>query len=167
MKKTLALLMVITLLVVSLSALAEATLANPWVDSTSADIAEAIGATFGIPEGAAAITYSLMPETGLAEMRFTLDSRDYVARIQPAGEFTDISGLYYEWDAEAPFAIAGMEGLEQRARIEPVGETVDLCQWFDADMGFMYALSVIGAIPDDFDIAPIAGAIYAQAEEAE
>ena len=140
-------------------------IANPWVESTSADIAEAIGAAFGIPEGAGDIAYSLMPDAGLAQMRFTLNGMDCVARIQPAEAFTDISGMFYEWEAEAPCVIALMEGLEQRATVD--GETIDLCQWFDADMGLMYSLSVCGADLDSFDITQIAGAIYAQAEEAQ
>ena len=142
-----------------------ASIANPWVDSTSSDIAEAIGATFGIPNGAEGISYSLMPEEGLAEMRFTLDGMDYVARIMPAEEFTDISGLYYEWDAESAGEFAGMECLEQRAFTDE--GTIDLFQWFDKDMGLMYSLSTSGADLDGFDITAIAGAIYAQAEEAE
>ena len=141
-----------------------ASVANPWVDSTSSEIAEAIGATFGIPAGAENIAYSLMPDEGLAEMRFTLDGMDYVARIMPAEAFTDISGLYYEWDAESAGEFAGMESLEQRAFTDE--GTIDLFQWFDKDMGLMYSLSTSGADLDGFDITAIAGAIYAQAEEA-
>lgn len=163
MKKTLCILLALALCLFG-AALAE-TIANPWVEATPEDIAEAIGAAFGIPEGAEDIAYSLMPEEGLAEMCFTLDGMAYVARIQPAEEFTDISGLYYEWEAEAPFPIAGFEGLEQRA-IDG-DETIDSALWFDADTCLMYALSTSGADLDGFDLTPIAEAIYAQAEEAE
>ena len=143
----------------------EVAIANPWVESTPSDIAEAIGAAFGVPEGAEDVAYSLMPEDGLAEMRFTLDGMEYVARIQPAGEFTDISGLFYEWEAEGPFDLAGLEGVERRTADGE--ETIDSVLWFDAPMGFMYSLFTCGPDLDGYDITPVAGAVYAQAEEAE
>ena len=142
-----------------------ASMANPWVDATSGEIAEAIGAAFGIPDGATDVAYSFMPEWEMAEMRFTLDGMDYVARIMSAGAFTDISGLFYEWDAESAGTLAGMECLDQRAFTDE--GTVNLCQWFDADMGLMYSLTTSGPDLDGFDITAIAAAIYAQAEEAE
>ena len=165
MKKTLCILLALALCLFG-AAVAETTaIANPWVDATAGDIAEAIGAAFGIPEGAENVEYSLLPDEGLAEMRFTLDDMAYVARIQPAEEFTDISGMYYEWEADAPFSIAGIEGLDQRATDGE--ETVELCQWFDADMGLMYSLATSAPDLDGFDITAIAEAIYVQAEEAE
>ena len=98
--------------------------ANPWVESTSGDIAEAIGATFGVPVGAEDVAYSLMPSENLAEMRFTLDGMEYTARIKPSEEFDDISGMYYEWEIEEPCVIAFMQGLVKRATEE--GETISL-----------------------------------------
>ena len=163
MKKTLCILLTLALCLLG-AAVAE-TIANPWIESTSADIAEAIGATFGVPEGAEVVAYGLMPEDGLAEMDFTLDGMEYVARIQPAEAFTDISGLFYEWEAETPFPLADMEGLERRAADGE--ETIDSALWFDETMGLMYALSTSGPDLDGFDITPIAAAIYVQAEEAE
>ena len=68
-------------------------------------------------------------------------------------------------DAESAGEFAGMESLEQRAFTDE--GTIDLFQWFDKDMGLMYSLSTSGADLDGFDITAIAGAIYAQAEEAE
>ena len=83
MKKTLCILLALALCLMG-AALAEVTLTNPWVESTSAEIAEAVGTTFGIPEGTEDVAYSLMTEGNLAEMYFTLDGMEYVARIQPA-----------------------------------------------------------------------------------
>ena len=161
MKRTIiALLCVVLATSLFASALA---IANPWVESTSGDIAEAIGATFGIPEGAEDISYSMMPDDGLAEMRFTLDGMEYIARINPSEEFDDISGMYYEWDSEEPCVIAFMQGLVKRVTVE--GETMELCLWHDADMGLMYSLATSGADLDGFDITALAGAIYAQASE--
>ena len=164
MKKTLCMLLALTLCLMG-AAVAETTIANPWVDATAGDVAEAIGAAFGIPEGVEDAEYSLMPDEGLAEMRFTLDGMAYVARIQPAEAFTDISGLFYEWEAEGPFPLADLEGLERRAADGE--ETVVSALWFDEPMGLMFALSTSGADMDDFDIMPVAAAIYAQAGEVE
>ena len=161
MKRTIiALLCVVVATGLFASALA---VANPWVESTSGDIAEAIGATFGVPEGAEDVAYSLMPSENLAEMRFTLDGMEYTARIKPSEEFDDISGMYYEWEIEEPCVIAFMQGLVKRATEE--GETIDLCLWHDAVMGLMYSLSASGKDLDGFDITAVAGAIYAQASE--
>ena len=154
MKKTLCILLALALCLFG-AAVAETTaIANPWVDATAGDIAEAIGAAFGIPEGAENVEYSLLPDEGLAEMRFTLDDMTYVARIQPAEEFTDISGMYYEWEADAPFSVAGFEGLDQRATDGE--ETVELCQWFDAPSGLVYSLSVYTTDPDGLDLTAVA-----------
>lgn len=138
---------------------------NPWVDATESEIAEAVGASFGIPEGAADVAYSLIPEEKLAEMRFTLDGMDCVARMQPTEAFADISGMYYEWEVEEPCVVAFMQGQVQRAVDE--GTTIDLCQWYDAEKGLMYSLSVSAADLDGFDITAVAGAICPQAEEAQ
>ena len=165
MTRRMIVLLLCLMLCLSGAALAEATLANPWVEAAPEDIAEAIGAAFGIPEGAEDISYSLMPDAGLAEMRFAQDGREYVARIQPAEAFTDISGLFYEWEAEAPFQLADMEGLERRT--VDGDQTIDSALWFDEPMGFMYALYTSAPDLDDFDISAVAAAIYVQAEEAE
>ena len=133
--------------------------ANPWVESTSGDIAEAIGATFGVPEGAEDVAYSLMPSENLAEMRFTLDGMEYTARIKPSEEFDDISGMYYEWEIEEPCVIAFMQGLVKRATEE--GETIDLCLWHDAVMGLMYSLSDYTTEPNAASLAEVAKAVYA------
>ena len=164
MKKTLCMLLALVLCLFG-AAVAETTIANPWVDATEGDVAEAIGAAFGIPEGVEDAEYSLMPDEGLAEMRFTLEDMEYVARIQPAEAFTDISGLFYEWEAEGPFPLADLEGLERRT--SDGEDTIVSALWFDEPMGLMYSLFTSGADLDDFDITPVAAAIYAQAEEAE
>lgn len=162
MKRT-ALILLCLALAVCLHASALA-IANPWVESTGDDIAEALGVAFGIPEGAEDISYSMMPDAGLAQMRFTLDGMECTARMQPAEAFTDISGMFYEWTQEEPCVIAFMQGLVKRATDGE--ETVDLCLWHDAGMGLMYSLAVSGADLDGFDITAVAGAICAQASEA-
>ena len=164
MKKTLCIILALALCLLG-AAMAEDAIANPWIESTSADIAEAIGATFGIPEGAQDVAYSLLPEDGLAEMCFTLDGMEYVARIQPAEAFTDISGLYYEWEADCPLILGDIEGLDRRATDGE--ETVDSALWFDEMMGLMYSLFTSSTDLDGYDITAIAAAIYVQAEEAE
>lgn len=164
MKKALSIILALALCLMG-SALAEVAIANPWVEATPSDIAETTGAAFGVPEGAENVSYSLMPDDKLAEMYFTLDDMEYVARIQPAEAFTDISGLFYEWEAESPFTIAGIEGLERRTMDGEM--TLDSALWFDEPMGLMYSLFTCAPDLDGYDIAAIAEAVYAQAEEAE
>ena len=138
-------------------------LANPWTEVTAEELVENPGVEFGIPEGAENISYSLLESEGLAEMRFTWYDMDYVARIKPAAEFEDISGLYYDaWDLEDDCSVGGCEGRVMRTHDE--GLTVDLCLWYDVVPGLMYYISASGEDLDGFDIQAAADALYVPAQ---
>lgn len=145
------------------AAVAEASLANPWTEVAAEDIESAVGVPFGVPEGAENVVYRLLAEENLAEMQFTWYGMDYVARMQPADAFTDISGMYYDvWETGMDVEIGGCPGTDMRT---PDGDvTVNLCQWYDAGAGVMYCVSTIGADLDGFDITAAAEAIHAPAE---
>ena len=140
----------------------ESGLANPWVDTDAEGVARAIGVAFGIPEGAEVLAYRLLPETSLAEMRFVWDGLTYVARIQPAAEFEDISGLYFDWLVDEPCTVQYCEGRTMRA--QDGDETVDLCLWFDAVPGLMYSVSTSAPDLDGFDILAAAEQLFVPAQ---
>ena len=141
-------------------ALAEAGagLANPWVEATAAEVLEALGVEFGVPEGATDVRYFILPEQELAEMQFTWYGMDYTARIKPADAFEDISGMYFEWDVDTACAVRGCEGRTMRGHDDLM--TVDVTLWYDAEAGLMYSVSTGGEDLDGFDILASAEAIY-------
>ena len=139
-------------------------IANPWTETDVQGVLDAVGMTFGIPEGARDIGYSLLRDERLAEMRFTWDGMDYVARIKPAAGFEDISGLYFDpWDIEEACEVRQCEGVVRRTR--DGGQTVDLCLWYDAGAGIMYSVTAGGEDLDGFDIQAAAEQLYAPAED--
>lgn len=134
---------------------------NPWVDATAAEVMQALGVEFGVPEGAESVSYAMLPEEELAEMRFSWYGMDYTARIKPADCFEDISGMYYEWDLTDACSLQGCDGQVMRANED--GMSVDLCLWYDAEAGLMYSVSAGGEDLDGFDIMAAAQAVYVPA----
>lgn len=131
-------------------------LANPWRDVTADGLMEAAGLTFGIPEGAEDVGYSVMNENELAEMRFTLQGGQFTARIAPASAFTDISGMYYAWEAKEGFQLGACVGSHWAAQD---GE-INLYLWYDAAPGLMYSLSAQGANLQQIDLQAVARQVY-------
>ena len=145
------------------AALAEQTgVANPWVEADAEQVEAAVGAAFGVPEGAENVSYRLLTSECLAEMDFSWYGMDYYARIRPAEGFVDLSGLYFDpWDVSMDVEVGGCAGTEER--VEADGLTWNRCQWYDADAGLMYCVATSGEDLDGFDILAAAEAIYAPA----
>ena len=136
-------------------------MSNPWTETSAEGLMEALGLGFTVPEGAENVSYYMLEEEDLAEMEFDLDGMTYTARIRPAAEWTDISGMYYEWDnTMEDFTIGHCPAWEGRA---VAGEgTADLCLWFDIVPGLMYSLSTVSEDDlDGFDLTAIAAQVYA------
>ena len=133
---------------------------NPWLDTTAEGLMEALGVEFKVPEGAENVVFRMLREESLAEMDFDLDGMTYTARIQPAVEWTDISGMYYKWENTLEdFTIGGCPAWEGRAADGE--DTADLCLWFDVVPGLMYSLGTVGEGDlDGFDLTAIAEQVY-------
>ena len=140
------------------SAAGEAGLVNHWEETTAEELAQFPGVTFGVPEGAEDVEYRLLREDMLAEMQFTWHDLRYCARIRPAAEFVDISGLYYDWTVEIPCNISWCNGVDRRYLGE--AETVDVSLWHDAVSGLMYSVSTSAPDLDGFDIGAAADWLY-------
>ena len=52
-----------------------------------------------------------MESDHLAEMQFTVDHDEFCARIQPAEEAMNISGMYFEWENEDDVKIGSCAGI--------------------------------------------------------
>ena len=141
------------------AAFAEATIANPWVDMTADQLMEASGLSFGVPEGAEDVVYRYLEEDNLAEMQFTWDGEEFCARMQPAGEWTDISGMYFEWENEEAVTIHHCEGIIGQAQTGSE-DWIERCMWFDAAPGLMCSLAVYSKDLDGLDLTVLAEQVY-------
>ena len=96
-------------------------------------------------------------------MQLVMDGDEYCARIQPAaleeGQLMDISGMYFDWDHEEAVTIGGCPGTISLAQTGSE-DWVELCQWYDAAPGLMYALSVYTTDPDGLDLTAVAQMVY-------
>lgn len=146
----------------------DATLANPWVDTTP-EALKASGLAFGVPEGAKDVKYRWLESDGLAEMQFKLDDDEYCARVQKAelsgGELLNISGIYVEWEHEENITVDRCNGTIALAKTGSE-DWVELCQWYDADAQLMYSLSVYTTDPDGLDLTAVAQMVYNPATQA-
>ena len=132
---------------------------NPWVDLTAEELQSESGLSFGVPDGAENVIYRYLKEDNLAEMQFTIGNDEYCARIQPAEEAENISGMYFEWDNEEDIRIGSCAGTIGQAKTGSE-DWVELCQWYDADQGLQYSLSVYTTDRDGLDLTAVAGQIY-------
>ena len=128
-------------------------IANPWKDLTAEELLAESGLSFGVPAGAENVIYRYLPEERLAEMQFTIDGEEYCARIQPAAEPRDISGMYFEWEKKEEVSIGDSTGTISQTQTGS-GDWVELCQWFDH--GLQYSLSVYTTEPDGLDLTAVA-----------
>ena len=162
MKKLIAIILT-ALMLLSYAAFAEAPIEgmpNPWTETTAEGLMEALGLEFAVPEGAENVAFRMLEDESLAEMEFDLDGMTYTARIQPAVEWTDISGMYYEWEnTMEDITIGDRPAWEGRAA--DGDNTADLCLWFDVVPGLMYSLGTVGEGDlDGFDLTAIAEQIF-------
>ena len=130
-------------------------IANPWEDMTAEQLSAASNLSFGVPEGAENVIYRYLRSENLAEMQFTIDSDEFCARIQPADEPMNISGMYFEWENEEEVTVGhcpGTLGLSQTGS----EDWAELCLWYDADQKLQYSLSVYTTDPDGLDLTALA-----------
>ena len=134
-------------------------IANPWEDLTAEQLKAESGLSFGLPEGIENVIYRYLPDENLAEMQFTAGSDEFCARIQPADEPMNISGMYFDWDNEEEVHIGQSTGTIGQAKTGSE-DWVELCQWYDADQGLQYSLSVYTTDIDGLDLTALAEQVY-------
>ncbi|MCR5670218.1 MAG: hypothetical protein K6G10_04370 [Butyrivibrio sp.] len=145
----------------------EVGLANPWRDINEEEVIDEVR-IFIVPEGSTNIQWSKMEtadsESPLIQVTFDLDGLSYTARYQyGAPEYADISGMNYEWSVtdEGTLNNWGDGNMEARFyRYIGDDEWVDVCTWYDIEIGIAYSLSTTSQDLEGFDISAIADAMY-------
>lgn len=134
-----------------------ANMVNPMVETDADGLAEQLGLRFNCPENAEDVKYFVINGT-LGEMQFTVDGVKLSARIQPAAEYTDISGMNYTFESEEDITVGSCQGKQLVHNGD--GETAEVVLWFDAAPGIMYSLSGQGADLSAIDFPAIAAQVY-------
>lgn len=137
-------------------------ISNPVVRTSMEEIKETLGFEFKLPENAENVRCFLVAET-MAQVDFDADGVSYTARIKPAAEYEDISGMYYTWNVVDDCKVCEADGKVMRYIGD--GETIDVCNWFEAAPGIMHSLSATAADLDGFDIEAIAEQIYVKVQD--
>jgi hypothetical protein len=140
-------LVMISLVVVACSAdeaeTPQAQMPNPVQESSAEEIMEELGFSLMTPYGAEDIVYSIIDmgdEGKIAQVDFTLDDIGYNYRASAAAEWTDISGMYYDWTEEVDTDVSYCSG---KTLIADDGDTiVGVILWYDAVPGIQYSLSM-------------------------
>ncbi len=154
----------------------EAGLANPWKDCTEEEAKAACTRLFKAPDGANVKGWSIMDTEDetigfLVQLSFDMDDVDYTARAQyGVSEDEDIAGMYYDWATTEETTLANWgEGNMQAkvSRYSEDGKMIDLCTWYDVEIGISYSLSAAAADLEGFDIRAIAEQMYDEANEPE
>lgn len=135
---------------------------NPVAEATMEEIKTKYGFEFKLPENAENVRCFLVAET-MAQVDFDADGVSYTARIKPTAEYEDISGMYYTWNVVDDCKVCEADGKVMRYIGD--GETIDVCNWFEAAPGIMHSLSATAADLDGFDIEAIAEQIYVKVQD--
>ena len=119
-------------------------LPNPQKESSEIEILTRFGTVMSLPEGGLVDNYFINEgENSIAEMRFTLNGSNYIARFMPAAEYEDISGMHYEWQHTETANDLYNTTLRYNEGAQGV---IDL---YDANLGLICSLSTdSGADPD-------------------
>lgn len=133
--------------------------ANPIEETDAEGVRQTIGVRFGVPDNAENVEYYTI-NNELAEMRFVQDSTEFTARIKPAGEFEDISGMYYDWTAIDDSWKVKYCDARNMSYINETEDDVMVTLWYDVAPGLMYSLSAVGDDLNGLDLTVIAEQIF-------
>lgn len=116
---------------------------NPVRESSAEEIMEELGLELLTPIGADKISYYIIDmgeAADMAQVDFHLDGTEFTYRAAPAAEWTDISGMYYEWTEEIETDVSYCTGKTYLAEAD--GTKVGVILWFDQVPGIQYSLSM-------------------------
>jgi len=125
---------------------------NPIEEVSPEKIVEITGSKAILPEDAENPTYLLI-NNELGEVRFTLNSEkvNMTLRSQKLDEFTDISGMYYEWQSEYGETIGNYEAKLMNFSSDEEGD-IRMYLWYDEENKVMYSLSAQADKLDSLDM---------------
>lgn len=114
-----------------------ANMPNPVVEVDSIEeINEQLGVNLAVPADATIKSCSITDDT-LGEVVFTYENTTYTFRAQNGQKLEDISGLYYDFEAEHEFDTAGITCKMQYNEGGP-----GYCHWYDEVGKVTYSVSV-------------------------
>ncbi|MBQ6215385.1 MAG: hypothetical protein IJJ67_08210 [Oscillospiraceae bacterium] len=171
MKKNTMLLIVLSLFAVFCSACGQAPqaedntgLPNPLKETDAEGIMQTLGLEFGVPEGAGEVSYYIINDE-TAEMRFTVDTARFTARIKPSAEFEDISGMYYDWTATDDTRKVQHCNARNMSYLSETEDDVMVTLWYDTAPGLMYSLSAVDNDLNGLDLQVLANQIFIPVQE--
>lgn len=138
-------------------------MANPWTDVSADELFAATGVEANVPENAENVVYRYLEAENLGEIQFKVNSADYNFRMQPTAEFTDISGLFYEWTGEEDSKVSICDAKLYEA--VDGANTVRSLLWYDTVPGVMYSLSEISEGAEADAIVQIAETVYVPSQQ--
>lgn len=110
---------------------------NPVRDSSAEEILAEFGAGLVAPQGAQDAVYGIIDgKTPLAQLSFSLDGVEYTCRMAGAKEYTDISGMYFEWQNSELL----MEANDYELCFNPDAE--GFIAWYDETDGLVRCISM-------------------------
>ncbi|WP_034453100.1 hypothetical protein [Butyrivibrio sp. AE2032] len=147
-------------------------IANPWRDCTEEEAAAAVPNCFSAPEGVTNVHWSIMENdpaeyalSPLVQLQFDYNGTTITAREQgtTGEEYTDISGMYYDWTVVDDATLANWADGNMPAKISAYAgenEMAHKCEWFDIETGYSYCVSATAKDLDGLDIQAIAEQMY-------
>ena len=115
---------------------------NPVKESSEQEILENTGIVFTLPEDAEDIAYFIIDRgeeaSPVAQATFSWQGLQVQYRICAASEYSDISGLYYDWANVLDWKVGGICDGSVCYNAEGAG----YCGWYDAAPGLLYNVSV-------------------------
>ena len=150
----------------------EVGMANPWVEITEEEAVANCNRLFRAPEGATVLGWSKLDgseenssvDKPLIQLEFEMDGMIFTARAQDGVEQDmEQNGLYVEWTDEEEVTLANWGGGQMPATIRrSVNDSgmVDLCAWYDIEIGINYTLSTAAEDLEGFDIQAVAEQMY-------
>ncbi len=150
----------------------EAGLENPWRVISEEEADNVCLNLFCAPDGSENVTWSVLESVAdpsgvpgaLVQLTFEMSGQAFTARAQMTGDSeADVSGMYYEWTVSDEITLSNWgEGhmLGKTYRYVGDNEYVDLCTWYDTEIGIAYSLGVVAPDLDGFDIQAVVEAMY-------
>lgn len=130
-----------------------AQIANPVKRVDESEFKVSFSQPFMIPEGMKNVRYAII-DKNLGEINFSDDNNEYTLRLQKTDSLTDISGLYYTWNADEKDTLGSFEATNSRYIGQ--GETIDRFAWYNPEFKTTYCLIAKGSDLNGFDIKAIA-----------
>lgn len=133
-------------------------MANPLVESDYDSIVKLTGCKASIPENAENPVFVIISNE-IGEASYTTDNgyNQMCFRVQKCDEFTDISGMYYDWDNISEDSLLEFECTEMGAHDD--NGDVRVCLWYDSSNKIMYSLSAMAKDLNGYDLYAVASSM--------